>query len=62
MKIEHGKMVFDENTFQPLIPITIYVSVEAVQDMRGLYALDIQSELATLIGNDVVSYLKQMKR
>lgn len=58
MRIEEGAIEINSETFQPLLPITIYLSLEAIQGECASNGLDVESELGNRIGTEVVNYLK----
>lgn len=56
-KVTKGPVEVHPETFQPIVPVTIWLTVEALQDMGGAYGID-DKELAMIIGTEIVNGLK----
>ena len=58
MRIEKGAVQMDPDTFAPVLPVTIYLPLDAIQDMVVQLPKSAESELAKIIGIEVVNMLK----
>lgn len=57
-KVTKGSIEIHPETFQPLLPVTIYLPLEALHDgAAGAYGLD-EMELAKIIGKEILDGLK----
>ncbi len=57
--VSAGPVQVHPETFAPMIPVTVWLNLEAVQDIRSAYALDIKTELAKAIGQEIVEFLEK---
>lgn len=55
--VTKGPIEIHPETFQPLLPVTIYLPLEAIHDASAAYGID-DKELAMIIGTEIINGLK----
>jgi len=57
-KVIVGPSEVHPETFQVLVPVTIYLTKEVLHDLYGAFPLDLEDELVKIIGQEILNGLK----
>jgi hypothetical protein len=55
-KITKGPVEVDPETSAIGVPVTIWLTKEVVEDLRGRCPLDLREEMAKIIGQEIVEF------